>query len=193
MNYLNIKFTQRKIMKILFTLCLLSFISASFSQNTKSLYDFTMKTIDGQDFKMSELKGKKVLIVNTASECGYTPQYQDLEALYKKYKANNFVILGFPCNDFGGQEPGENAQIKGFCEKNYGVSFQLMDKISTKGKSISPLYSWLCNKTENGVLDATVKWNFNKFLIDENGILVKHLGSSVNPLDAEIVNWIEGK
>lgn len=158
--------------------------------NTKSLHDFNAKTLDGDEFNFANLKGKKVLIVNTASECGYTPQYKDLEALYEKYKANNFTIIGFPCNDFGGQEPGSSSDIKTFCTKNYGVTFQLMEKISI---ATSPIYQWLTSKKENGVLDAKVNWNFNKFLIDENGHVVKYLPSSVKPMDKEITNWIEGK
>ena len=123
---------------------------------------------------------KKVLIVNTASECGYTPQYKDLEALYEKYKSKNFVVIGFPCNDFGGQEPGTSNDIKAFCTKNYGVTFQMMEKVSI---ATSPIYKWLTSKAENGVLDATVKWNFNKFLIDEKGQLVKYLPSNTKILN----------
>lgn len=167
--------------------------SESFAQSKKTLYDFIVKSIDGEDFKMASLKGKKILIVNTASECGYTPQYEELETLYKKYQDKNFIIIGFPCNDFGAQEPGTNAEIKSFCKKNYGVTFPMMDKISTKGENIAPIYFWLCNSSENGVLDATVKWNFNKFLIDESGNVVKHLASSVSPLDKNISDWIESK
>lgn len=160
------------------------------TSSTKNLHSFQSKTLDGKDFNFNALKGKKVLIVNTASECGYTPQYKDLQALYVKYKSKNFEIIGFPCNDFGGQEPGTSATIQSFCEKNYGVTFQMMEKVSI---STSPIYKWLTHKSENGVLDATVKWNFNKFLIDEKGNLVKYLPSSVKPMDAEITNWIEGK
>lgn len=130
------------------------------------------------------------MIVNTASECGYTPQYAALEELYKKYSSKNFVILGFPANNFGGQEPGTNAQIKEFCKKNYGVSFQMMEKISVDGKDAHPLYKWLCSKTENGVMDAKVKWNFHKFLIDENGKPVKSLPSGTEPMSKEITDWI---
>jgi glutathione peroxidase len=165
----------------------------AFTAGNKTLHSFSAKTLDGSDFKFSGLKGKKVLIVNTASECGYTPQYKDLQALWDKYKDKNFVIIGFPCNDFGGQEPGTAAEIKTFCTKNYGVTFQMMEKVAVKGDQQSEIYKWLCSKSENGVEDAEVKWNFNKFLIDENGKYVKHLGSKVNPMDPEITNWIEGK
>ena len=169
----------------------LALITMAFSTSgTKTLHDFRSQTLEGADFNFADLKGKKVLIVNTASECGYTPQYKDLEALYEKYKSKNFVVIGFPCNDFGGQEPGTSSDIKTFCTKNYGVTFQMMEKVSI---ATSPIYKWLTSKAENGVLDATVKWNFNKFLIDEKGHVVKHLGSGVKPMDAEITNWIEGK
>jgi glutathione peroxidase len=159
----------------------------------KTLYDFQAKTIDGKPFSFSSLKGKKVMIVNTASECGYTPQYAELEELYKKYQGKNFVIIGFPANNFGGQEPGSNAEIKDFCKKNYGVSFQMMEKISVDGKDAHPLYQWLGQKSANGVLDGKVKWNFHKFLIDANGKPVKSLPSGTKPLSKEIVDWINEK
>lgn len=177
-------------MKTLIALALTAITMAFTTSGTKSLHDFTVANLEGGEFNFSSLKGKKVLIVNTASECGYTPQYKDLEALYQKYNTKNFTVIGFPCNDFGGQEPGTSADIKSFCTKNYGVTFPMMGKISI---ATSPVYQWLTSKAQNGVLDATVKWNFNKFLIDENGKVVKHLASSVKPMDAEITNWIEGK
>lgn len=161
---------------------------------TKTLHDFKAKTIDGTDLDFSTLKGKKVLIVNTASECGYTPQYEGLQELYTKYKSTGkFEIIGFPCNQFGGQEPGTAADIKVFCTKNYGVTFQMMEKIDVKGEHQHPVYKWLTHKAENGVEDSEVRWNFNKYAIDENGKYVKHFGSGVKPMDAEITNWIEGK
>lgn len=177
-------------MKKLFTLALAAITMAFTTSGTKNLHDFKAKTLDGKDFNFADLKGKKVLIVNTASECGYTPQYKDLEALYQKYSSKNFLIIGFPCNDFGGQEPGTSADIKSFCSKNFGVTFPMMEKISI---STSPIYKWLTTKEENGVLDAKVTWNFNKFLIDEKGNVVKYLSSKVKPMDVEITNWIEGK
>lgn len=177
-------------MKKLFTLALAAITMAFTTSDTKTLHDFKAKTLDGKDFNFADLKGKKVLIVNTASECGYTPQYKDLEALFQKYSSKNFVIIGFPCNDFGGQEPGTSADIKSFCSKNYGVTFPMMEKISI---STSPIYKWLTSKEENSVLDAKVTWNFNKFLVDEKGNLVKYLPSKVKPMDAEITDWIEGK
>lgn len=177
-------------MKTLIALALTAITMSFTTSGSKSLHDFKVKTLEGTDFNFASLKGKKVLIVNTASECGYTPQYKDLEVLYEKYNTKNFTIIGFPCNDFGGQEPGTSNDIKAFCTKNYGVTFPMMEKVSI---TTSPVYQWLTSKAQNGVLDATVKWNFNKFLVDENGKVVKHLASSVKPMDAEITNWIEGK
>ena len=177
-------------MKTILILALTTLTMAFTLTGSKSLHDFKAKTLEGTELNFADFKGKKVLIVNTASECGYTPQYKDLEALYEKYKAKNFVVIGFPCNDFGGQEPGSSSEIKSFCSKNFGVTFQMMEKISI---ATCPIYKWLTSKAENGVLDATVKWNFHKFLIDEKGHLVKYLPSNVKPMDAEITNWIEGK
>ncbi len=177
-------------MKRLFILALAAITMAFTTSATKTLHEFKAKTLEGKEFDFADLKGKKVLIVNTASECGYTPQYKDLQALYEKYNSKNFVIIGFPCNDFGGQEPGTSDDIKSFCTKNFGVTFPMMEKISV---ATSPIYKWLTTKTENGVLDAKVNWNFNKFLIDEKGNVVKYLSSKVKPIDAEITNWIEGK
>jgi glutathione peroxidase len=163
------------------------------SAQTGSIYDFKVKTLQGEDFDMSQLKGKKVLIVNTASKCGFTPQYADLQKLYEKYGGNNFTIIGFPANDFMNQEPGSNEEIADFCKINYGVTFPMMAKISVKGDAVHPLYKWLTDKSQNGVMNAKVTWNFNKFLIDENGNLVNHFGSRTNPLSDEIVDWIAGK
>lgn len=177
-------------MKKLFTILVAGVASAFAPAGLKTLHDFKTTTLDGKEFNFADLKGKKVLIVNTASECGYTPQYVGLEGVYQMYKDKNFVVIGFPCNDFGGQEPGNNNDIKAFCSRNYGVTFPIMDKISVKS---SPIYQWLTSKTENGVLDATVKWNFNKFLIDEKGRVVKYFPSKVEPTDDEIIKWIEGK
>ncbi len=158
---------------------------------TKSLYDFKVNTIDGKEFDFSSLKGKKVLIVNTASKCGYTPQYEQLEALYKQYGGEGFEIIGFPANNFMGQEPGSNDEIAEFCKKNYGVTFTMMEKISVKGKDQHPLYAWLTEKTQNGVEDAPVKWNFQKFMIDENGKYVKSIAPGTSPKDEEVIAWIK--
>ena len=158
--------------------------------DTKSIHQFKVKTLEGQDFDFASLKGKKVMVVNTASKCGFTPQYKELQELYDKYKSKNFVIIGFPCNDFMSQEPGSSAEIREFCTKNFGVTFPMMEKITI---DTSPVYQWLKNKSQNGVEDSKVSWNFNKYLIDENGHLVKHLGSKTKPNDEEITKWIEGK
>jgi len=153
----------------------------------KSIYDFSVEALDGSKINFSSFKGKKILIVNTASKCGYTPQYEGLEALYKKYK-DRLVIVGFPANNFGGQEPGSNSEIKDFCKKNYGVTFLMAAKISVKGDDTAPIYKWLCNKSENGVLDAEIKWNFNKFLLDENGKLLAKFDSNVTPLSEALTS-----
>lgn len=153
----------------------------------KSIYEFKVAGLEGGTIDFSAFKGKKILIVNTASQCGYTPQYEGLEALYEKYK-DKLVIVGFPANNFGSQEPGTNSEIKEFCKKNYGVTFPMAAKISVKGDDMAPIYKWLCNKTENGVLDAEIKWNFNKFLLDENGHLVTKFESKVTPMSEELTS-----
>lgn len=153
--------------------------------NASSIYDFKVESLEGGTIDFATFKGKKILIVNTASKCGYTPQYEELEALYKKYQ-DKLVIVGFPANNFGGQEPGTNTEINEFCKKNYGVSFPMAAKVSVKGNDIAPIYKWLCDKSLNGVLDADVKWNFSKFLLDEKGNLVAKYDSGVKPMSEEI-------
>ncbi len=166
----------------------LSKMNNSAAQNSgQSFFDLKARTIDGKDFSFSTLKGKRVLIVNVASECGFTPQYKKLQTLFDQYKDKNFVILGFPCNDFGGQEPGSAKDIKSFCEKNYGVTFQMMEKVSIKGPNPHPVYKWLTQKELNGKSNASVRWNFHKFLIDENGNWVSDYGSMTDPLNDKIV------
>jgi glutathione peroxidase len=159
----------------------------------ETIYQFRVKDLYGKEFDFATLKGKKILVVNTASECGLTPQYKDLEAIYEKYKDKNFVIVGFPANNFGSQEPGTNEQIAKFCEMNYGVTFPMMSKISVKGKDMTEIYQFLTQKSKNGLQDSTVEWNFQKYLINEEGRLVKVLSPRVLPTDAEIVGWINGK
>jgi glutathione peroxidase len=154
---------------------------------TKNIFNFKVAALDGSTIDFATFKGKKILIVNTASECGYTPQYKDLEKLYETYK-DKLVIVGFPANNFGGQEPGTNDEIKSFCTKNYGVSFPMAAKVSVKGDDMAPIYQWLTQKDKNGVLDAEIKWNFNKFLIDENGRMINKFESSVNPMSADITD-----
>ncbi len=155
--------------------------------SVKTIYDFKVEALDGGTIDFATFKGKKILIVNTASKCGFTPQYEGLEALYEKYK-DHLVIVGFPANNFGGQEPGSNTAIKEFCKKNYGVSFPMAAKISVKGGDAAPIYKWLCNKSENGVLDAEIKWNFNKFLLDENGKIIAKFDSKVTPMSEELTS-----
>jgi glutathione peroxidase len=150
-----------------------------------SIYGFKVIGLEGGMIDFSKFKGKKILIVNTASECGYTSQYEGLEKLYKANKGK-LVVIGFPANNFGAQEPGTNAAIAGFCKKNYGVSFLMAAKISVKGADQAPIYQWLTQKALNGVQDAEVKWNFHKFLIDEKGNLIAVFPSSVKPEGAEI-------
>ncbi len=152
----------------------------------KTAHDFSFKSLtNGKEVSLAQFKGKKILIVNTASECGYTPQYKDLQALADQY-AGKLVIIGFPTNDFGGQEPGSNKEIAGFCEKNYGVKFPMSEKVTVKGDKTHPLFQWLTQKSMNGVLDASVKWNFNKFLVDEQGKLIAYFPSSTAPLSNDI-------
>lgn len=159
--------------------------------NAQSFYDFKVKTIDGNEFDFAKLKGKKVLIVNTASKCGYTPQYEKLQKLYEQYGGEKFVIVAFPSNDFLNQEPGTNEEIEQFCKKNYGVTFPIMEKISVKGDNKSPVYQWLTKKELNGFSDSKVKWNFQKYLIDENGKLIAVFPPATDPLSDEIVNLIK--
>lgn len=154
---------------------------------TKSIYDFKVDGLSGGTIDFASFKGKKILIVNTASKCGYTPQYEGLEKLYETYK-DKLVIVGFPANNFGGQEPGTNTEIQEFCKKNYGVSFPMAAKVSVKGDDIAPIYQWLCNKSQNGVLDAEIGWNFGKFLLDENGKLIAYFPSKVTPMSQEITS-----
>jgi glutathione peroxidase len=158
---------------------------------TTSIYDgnYNIKTLAGDDFDFNTLKGKKLLIVNTASECGYTPQYKQLQELYAELGGEGFLVIGFPANNFGQQEPGSNEEIATFCEKNYGVSFPMMEKISVKGEDMHPIYKWLTTKEMNGVQDAPVKWNFQKYLLDEEGHLIEVLGSGTSPLDEKVVSF----
>lgn len=173
-------------MKTIFTL-LASILTLSLtSLEAKSIYDFTVKDISGKEFDLASLKGKKVMIVNTASKCGYTPQYEDLQALYSEFNADNFVIIGFPANNFLKQEPGSNEEIQEFCKINYGVTFPMMSKISVKGDDIAPLYDYLTSTT-----DSKVKWNFQKYLINENGTIAGVIYSKEKPNSDRIVKWIK--
>ena len=168
-------------------------ITISLPAQITSFYDLTAIDIDGREIKMSQYKGKKILVVNVASKCGNTPQYEPLEKLYQKYGPDKFVVLGFPANNFRAQEPGTNEEIKEFCSAKYHVTFPMMSKISVKGADMDPIYKWLTSKAENGVMDAPVTWNFQKFLIDEKGKLVGMVEPDVDPDTDKIIKWIEGK
>ncbi len=157
----------------------------------KSVYDFTMKDIDGKDVSLGRYKGKVLLIVNVASLCGNTPQYKDIEALYEKYKDKGLVVLGFPENNFMGQEPGSNDEIKKFCTSKYDVKFPMFSKISVKGKDIAPLFQYLTKKSENGVIDAPVQWNFQKFLVGKDGNVITSFAPKKQVTDADVVAAVE--
>lgn len=173
------------------TLVLSLSLMISFFQTPKSIYDYKVQALDGTStLDLAQYKGKKILIVNVASECGYTYQYEDLEKLYEKYM-DKMVLIGFPCNQFGLQEPGSADEIKKFCTDKYNVTFPLASKIDVKGKQQAPIYEWLTHKQLNGVEDSEVSWNFNKYLIDENGKYIAHYGSKVKPMDTVLVNAIE--
>ena len=169
----------------------ISILSLMITAEKQDIYQFKVKDINGKTFDFADLKGKKIMIVNTASKCGLTPQYEKLEALYEKYKNKNFIIVGFPANDFMSQEPGSNEEIESFCKMNYGVTFPMMSKISVKGKDMHPVYHFLTEKSKNGLEDNKVEWNFQKYLIDESGHLAKVISPRIQPDDASITLWIE--
>ena len=158
----------------------------------QSIHQFEVEDIEGNKFNFKDLSGKKIMVVNTASKCGLTPQYKQLEEVYEHYKNDNFIIVGFPANNFGSQEPGTNQQIAAFCQKNYGVSFPMMAKISVKGNDMHAVYQFLTQKAKNGLEDSEVQWNFQKYLINEKGELEKVISPRTLPIDDEVVNWIEG-
>jgi glutathione peroxidase len=192
-----------KTLNILLTMGLLSLFTSCFTGKNKAvvatetqvkgktLYDQQIKLIglEGEHIDLKSFKGKKILIVNTASKCGYTGQYEDLEKLHKQYK-EKLVIIGAPCNQFGNQEPGSAEEIGVFCQRNYGVSFLMTEKLDVKGSNQHPLYAWLTQINLNGVSDFEVKWNFNKFLINENGVLTHYFGSGTKPFDADLIGAI---
>ncbi len=154
-----------------------------------TIHKFKVEALDGSTIDFSKYKGKKILVVNTASKCGFTPQYELLETLYNKY-SDKLVIVGFPANNFGGQEPGSNSEIQEFCKKNYGVTFPMAAKVSVKGDDIAPVFKWLTTKKLNGKMDAEIKWNFSKFLLDEQGALIAKFDSKVSPMDEEILKYL---
>ncbi|NOY51065.1 MAG: glutathione peroxidase [Chlorobi bacterium] len=166
-------------------------LSAYIADSQNSIYGFAVKDIDGNEYALKQLEGKKVMIVNVASKCGFTPQYEALEKLYETYKDDNFVIIAFPANNFKEQEPGTDEEIKQFCTLNYGVSFPIMSKISVKGDDIHPLYKWLTDKDLNGTSNSKVKWNFQKYLIGTNGKIEYVINPWVEPGNKKIIKWIE--
>ena len=176
---------------IITILTMFSFLSKSNAQSASSLYavNISINDLEGNKVDLQTLKGKKVLFVNVASKCGFTSQYKDLQALSEKYK-EKLVVIGLPCNQFGNQEPGSSEEIATFCEKNYGVKFLITEKIDVKGDKQHPLYKWLTNKSDNGKVDAGVKWNFQKYLIDEDGKMMDYFMSSTKPLSSKIVDLL---
>ena len=184
---------MKKLLLVIFSLAL---IITSKAQNNhpsgeKKFHDFVVEDIDGESFDLASLKGKKVLVVNTASKCGFTSQYEGLQELYETYGNDKFTVIGFPANNFANQEPGSDGQIKQFCKKNYGVTFPMMSKISVKGDDKHPVYQWLTEKEHNGKMDSKVKWNFQKYMIDEQGNLIDVAYSRTKPKDDKIVEWIK--
>ena len=173
----------------LITLLLSCMNSYNYEDNI-SFYDIKLKTIDGEDFDLSTFKGKKLLVVNVASKCGLTPQYKQLEELYKEYKNQNFTVLAFPSSDFANQEYTDSQKISSFCQKNYGVTFPIFEKVSVKGKSKHYIYQWLTEKNKNGKKNVSVLWNFQKFIIDENGQWVDYFLPTTSPKSKKIVKWI---
>jgi glutathione peroxidase len=166
----------------------IAFLAFAFAAVT-SIYDFKVPGLDGNTIDLSKYKGKKILIVNTASKCGFTPQYEDLQKLYDAYK-DKLVIVGFPANNFGAQEPGTNSEIKEFCKKNYGVSFPMAEKVSVKGDDIHPLFKYLVAEAAKMGVDDPIKWNFTKFLVDEKGKLIAVFPSKVKPMSEEITKYL---
>ncbi len=158
---------------------------------SENIYQFEVTDLYGDKFDFSSLKGKKIMVVNTASECGLTPQYADLQKLYETYKDKNFIIIGFPANNFGAQEPGSDQEIASFCKENYGVTFPMMSKISVKGDDMHEVYHFLTEKRKNGLENSEIAWNFQKYLLNEEGELVKVIEPKTLPTDASIISWIE--
>jgi len=157
--------------------------------SAQSLYDIDLNNIDGANIDLSKFKGKYILFVNVASNCGFTKQYKQLEELYQTYK-NDLVVIGLPCNQFGGQEPGNAEQIKSFCAKNFGVSFIITEKITAKGPDLHPIYAWLTDKKLNGKINSTVKWNFQKYLLNKEGKLIDYFNSSTSPMSSKITSLL---
>lgn len=159
------------------------------AQSLVSIYSIPINDLEGNPIDLSQFKGKKILFVNVASECGFTPQYEDLQTLSENYE-DDLVVIGLPCNQFGEQEPGNSQEILEFCQTNYGVTFILTEKIEVKGENQHELYAWLTEKELNGVKNSTVKWNFQKYLVDENGQLIEYFNSAIGPLNSKITDLI---
>lgn len=194
---------MKKILLMLFGAAVLSATGLNAQTNTNKLskkdkamaketiYQFKVEDLSGDTFDFASLKGKKIMIVNTASKCGLTPQYKDLEAVYKEYKDKGFVIVGFPANNFASQEPGTAKEIETFCQQNYGVTFPMMNKVSVKGSDMCEVYKFLTEKSRNGLQDSEVEWNFQKYLINEKGELVKVIKPKTLVTEPEVINWIK--
>lgn len=180
-----------RVLSVLFILILVGLVLPAAEMKNKSVLDFKMKNIDGKDVKLKKYKGNVLLIVNTASKCGYTPQYQGLQAIYEKYNAKGFYVLGFPANNFGGQEPGKEAEIKEFCESKFKVKFPLFAKISVKGEDQDPLYKFLTSKETNPGFAGDITWNFNKFLVNRKGEIVARFSSKETPESESVTQAIE--
>ena len=177
-------------MKYLLVIMLSLFGFSKNKAQAKSIHSFKVEALDGSTIDFSKFKGKKILVVNTASECGFTPQYADLEKLYEAYK-DKLVVVGFPANNFGGQEPGSNHEIATFCQRNYGVQFPMAAKISVKGNDIAPIYKFLTDKKENGVKNTKILWNFTKILLDEKGNVIDSFVSTTNPMSESITKYLK--
>jgi len=178
--------------KIIVPFILILLAMNTFSQSSKSFHDFKVMSLEGEEIDFAQFEGKKVLVVNTASRCGYTKQYEDLQKLYMEYGDEKFAVIGFPANNFFKQEPGSDEKIRKFCDKKYGISFPMTTKISVKGDNMHPVYQWLTQKKENGKMDTSVKWNFQKYLINEDGSLEGFVPPKTEPYDPMIVDWILG-
>lgn len=180
-------------MKNILVISIIFAIGFSTFAQQKTFHDFKTQTLEGENFDLASLKGKKILVVNTASKCGLTPQYEDLEKLYKEYGGDNFTIIGFPANNFLKQEPGNSEEIREFCTQNYGVTFPMMHKISVKGDDMDLIYQWLTQKEKNGILDSQIKWNFQKYMIDEDGKLINVVWPKEKPYSDKIISWLSSE
>lgn len=178
------------VLALLFAVLVLINMTVNAAATSKTLHDFQVEDIYGDQFDLGSLKGKKVMVVNTASKCGLTPQYEILESLYREFADRGFVIIGFPANNFANQEPGSNEEIIAFCESNFGVSFPMMSKISVRGDDMAPVYQWLTRESLNGKMDSEVTWNFQKYLVDENGHLVDMLSPRESPRSEKVISWL---